>query len=226
MPPLASQHRRALSVIGLSVALVLLAGGLKIAAWAHPPIVPVKSFLPAALVASHDAVRLDHLYLTPQHGSGVAPCQAMAIRLGFAVPCPDLLPTDATISSSSCCTFGNPNVAPLFVLEDYFRAPAGYPVAEPTEIPRGHLVIVATRRTPLSSALTCEATTPAGDGPQIWAASSFWETCASRGSNKGHVILEWEVAGIAYSVSLHGDTPENRSAVTLIARHLELVQVN
>lgn len=78
----------------------------------------------------------------------------------------------------------------------------------------------------MSSALTCESTTPAGDGPQIWAGPSFWEFCASRGSDNGHVILEWELAGIAYAVSLHGDTAENRSAVTLIAGHLKLVQVN
>jgi hypothetical protein len=224
--PVALQHRRALAVIALSTTLVVVVGGWKVAAWAHPPTAAVKTSLPAALVASHDAVRLEHLYLTPQHGAGLTSCQAMAARLGFAVPCPDLLPTDATISSPICCTFGNPNVAPLFVLEDHFRAPPGYPVAEPSDIPRGHLVIVATRRTPLSAALTCESTTPAGVGPRIWANPAYWEVCAGGGSNRGHVILEWEQAGIAYSVSLHGDTPENRSAVELIARHLQLVQVN
>ena len=217
-----------MTVIGLSAVLVVAATGWKIATSAHtdPRPAAVSSSIPPALVAPRDAVRLRFLYLTPQHGSGLAACRAMAARLGFAVPCPDLLPTDATISSPSCCTFGNPNVAPLFVLEEHFRAPAGYQVAEPSDIPRGHLVIVATRRTPLSSALTCESTTPAGEGPQIWAGRSFWEVCAGSGSNNGHVSLEWELAGIAYSVSLHGDTPENRSAVTLIAGHLELVQVN
>ena len=149
----------------------------------------------------------------------------MADRLGFAVPCPDLLPSDAVISGPACCIFGNPNVPPLFVLESHFTAPTGYPPAEASSGPApGHLVIIAERRSPISSALACQTTIPDGPGPAIWGAASYWERCPGPGTNKSHVILEWDSAGIAYSVSLHGETVENRAAVALIAGGVTVVE--
>jgi hypothetical protein len=38
------------------------------------------------------------------------------------------------------------------------------------------------------------------------------------------VMLEWSVAGIVYAVSVHTDTPVNRSLALFIAQHLVLVE--
>ena len=62
------------------------------------------------------------------------------------------------------------------------------------------------------------------DGPPVAGAPSHWETCDGSGSNAGHLILVWEAAGIDYSISLHGETPENRAAIVLMAEQLTLVQ--
>ncbi len=213
-------------MIVASVALLAVAGGWKLAAY---PVVPARVALTTTVVpvptAPPDALRLPHLFLGPQNGTNFTACQEMADRLGFAVPCPGLLPVDATISGPDCCIFSNPNVAPLFVLEYHFRAPTGYPSSELSRdgIPRGHLVIIGQHLTATSSALACSATTPAGVGPPVGGASSHWETCGGSGSNAGHLILEWEAAGIDYSISLHGETPENRAAIVLMAERMTLV---
>jgi len=213
-------------VIVASVALLAVAGGWRLAAY---PVVPARVAVTTTMLpvptAPPDGLRLPHLFLTPQHGASATACQEMADRLNFAVPCPDLLPVDATISGPDCCIFSNPNVAPLFVLEFHFRAPTGYPPSELSRdgIPRGHLVIIGQHLTATSSALACSATTPAGDGPPVGGAPSHWETCGGSGSNAGHLILEWEAAGIDYSISLHGETPENRAAIVLMAEQLTLV---
>jgi len=152
-------------VIVASVALLAVAGGWRLAAY---PVVPARVAVAPTVVpmptAPPDALRLPVLFLTPQHGANTVACQEMADRLNFAVPCPDLLPVDATISGPDCCIFTNPNVSPLFVLEFHFRAPTGYQSSELSRdgIPRGHLVIIGQHLTATSSALACSATTPAG----------------------------------------------------------------
>ena len=216
-------------MIVASLALLGATAGWKIASFPHVASrIAVHASPPpayAAPAAAPDAVQLDHLFLTVQHEASIPACHTMADQLGFAVPCPNLLPTDAFISGPACCIFGNPKVAPLFVLESHFTAPAGYPPAEASSGPAtGHLVIIAERRTPIASALSCQTTISDGTGPPIWGSTSYWELCHVPGTNQGHRILEWETAGIAYSVSLHGETEENRTAIALIAVHLDLVE--
>jgi hypothetical protein len=213
-------------VIGASVALLAIVGAWKLAS--YPPVIPrvplVAKVQPAPAVPAN-AVRVQNLFLVPQLGAPVLACQKMADGLGFAVPCPELLPSDAIISDPRCCISINPRVPPLFVLEFHFRSPAGYPGAELSNdgIPRGHLVIIGQRRSAASAALACEATIPDGDGPTIDGSPSYWQRCPGPGANAGHLILEWEVGGISYSVSLHGYTEENRAAIELIAEEIQLV---
>ena len=80
-------------MIVASIALLALAGGWRLAAY---PVVPARVALTPTAVpvptAPPDALRLPHLFLTPQKGANTIACQEMADRLGFAVPCPDLLP--------------------------------------------------------------------------------------------------------------------------------------
>lgn len=214
-------------MIGASVALLAIVGAWKLAT--YPPVIPRVPLVPKVEpvpAVPDNAVRVQDLFLVPQLGAPVLACQEMADGLGFAVPCPELLPSNATISDARCCIFKIPKVPPLFVLDFHFRAPAGYPGAELSNdgIARGHLVIIGERRSAASAALACQATIPDGDGPTIDGSPSYWQRCPGPGAEAGHLILEWEVNGISYSVSLHGYTEENRAAIELIAEEIQLVE--
>jgi len=194
----------------------------------HPaPLPPGRTIV----TGSPPGLHAGHLYLTFQHGGFFKSCGAMATKLDFPLYCPDLLPTDATISGAGCCIFSNPNVAPLFVLDSHFTATEGYrgavqvPVALGTsKIPHGHLLLIAARRTAQSSALSCASPQPAGNGPDVHNLPSFFQLCPGElGGNAHHLILTWEDQGIDYSISLHGDTKDNRLALELMTLNLYLI---
>ncbi|MDQ6919107.1 MAG: hypothetical protein M3Z98_07085 [Candidatus Dormibacteraeota bacterium] len=209
-----------------SLAHLAVIGGWRLAT--YPRVAQRVALTPAEAPAPYppDAVRLPHLFLTPQKAP-VPSCQEIADRLGFPAPCPGLLPAEATISGPDCCVFHDhdPNVAPRFVLEYHFRAPAGYPSSELSGdgIPRGHLVIIGQQARAATSAVACSAPTPLDTGPPVAGSPSRWEHCSGPGSNAGHLILEWAAAGIDYSISLHGETPENRAAIVLMVERLTFI---
>jgi hypothetical protein len=169
-------------------------------------------------------VNAGDLYLRFQHGTLGPACGAMATKLDFPVACPNLLPSDATISGPDCCVVSNPEVAPLFVLESHFTATNGYPGAEPVPddaAPHGHFLLTAMRQTPESVALSCASPEALGPGPKVLGLPAFWQLCPNgSGGNAGHLMLVWENGGIEYSISLHGDSPDNRLALQLIALNL------
>jgi hypothetical protein len=88
----------------------------------------------------------------------------------------------------------------------------------------GHLLLIAARKTPRSSALSCATPQSLGAGPRVLGSPSYWQFCpGSAGGNAHHLILEWEDRGIDYSLSLHGDTADNRLAIELMAMNLTYV---
>jgi len=211
-------------VIAASLAILAVAVGWRLSTFgAVKPLVPAPA---TAYTADVTGVKAGHLYLTFQHGTLERACASMATKLDFPVACPNLLPTDTTISGADCCVFSNPRVAPLFVLESHFVTSAGYPAAEavPGDAgPHGHFLLIAMRKTPAASALSCASPEQLGTGPPVLGSPAYWQVCPSTsGGRAGHLMLVWERDGIEYSMSLHGDTPDNRLAIELMALNLTI----
>ena len=209
------------------ILIAAVLGWRLVAIYQPPPIVPGHT----VFTSGPAGVNAGRLYLAFQGGSNLKTCAALATKLNFSLFCPNLLPTDATMSGHDCCIYSNPNVAPLFVLESHFTASRGYPGAEPLPValgtskePHGHFLLIATRQSPSASALSCASPQGLGEGPQVGGQHSFWQFCpGDLGGNAHHLILAWEFDVILYSISLHGDTPDNRLAIELMALNLQLV---
>jgi hypothetical protein len=212
-----------LTVIVASLAILAAVLGWRLTTYLKPvPITPGST----TYVPQIGGVKAGHLYLTFQYGTLGQSCIELANELNFPVACPNLLPSDATISGPECCLFSNPRVAPLFVFESHFTATNGYPAAEPVPNesgPHGHFLLTAMRRTPESAALTCVSPEDLGPGPKVLGVPASWQLCpAGSGGSSGHLMLVWEIGGVEYTISLHGDSRDNRLALQLIALNLTL----
>jgi hypothetical protein len=159
-------------------------------------------------------INAGHLVLRFREYGLVRTCNRIATSLDFAIYCPNLLPTDATLSASDCCVLSSPDATPVFAMDSHFKA----------KTPPGHLLLIAIRRGSGSSALGCATPQALGEGPRVQGHPGHWLSCTeSLGDNAGHLILAWEAYGIDYSMSLHGDTPDNRLAIELMSLNLILI---
>jgi hypothetical protein len=119
----------------------------------------------------------------------------------------------------------------LFLIQEVFQGPSSYigmPQMNGSVSHVGHLNIWSTPRGTLDAAgLGCTARGRTAGTIDMKGNTAHWVTCpADRNppQDSGHVMLEWSVAGIVYAVSVHTDSPVNRSLALFISQHLVLVE--
>jgi hypothetical protein len=171
------------------------------------------------------ALVIGGVYLTPTDRAFRSRCQLAADRLGFAVPCPRLLPTSApgTAPPQLCgqrfpCGRGR---GFLFRREG-FQVPPGYLGVD--KQPQGSLEITAapTRQATGLVNLACQterriATVRVQGSRAMLVGCPGW-------SSSGQVTLRWSHAGTRISVSLQGASVVNQQLAIALATHLRLVR--
>jgi hypothetical protein len=180
-------------------------------------------YLPAPLPAGTDEVF--GVYLVPTDRAFCSRCQLAADRLGFAVPCPGLLPTSApgTALPELCgqefpCDRGRG----FFFRQEGFEVPPGYLGVD--KQPQGSLEITAFPADKPTRAvnIACEterriATVPVQGSRAVLVGCPGW-------SSSGQVTLRWWQAGALVSVSLQGAGVANQQLLIALAIHLRLVR--
>jgi hypothetical protein len=186
-------------------------------------------YLQAPLPAGTD--ELFGVYLVPTGSQLQRQCQRAADRLGFAVPCPGLLPTRSPGSAPPrvCdrrheyevdgCGKGLP-----FVLEwEGFAVPPGY--IGVGKQPLGHLIIAATKGTPRFP-LACPGERTVAT-VKVRRMPARLLRCPSNASgyslHGGGVLLRWSQRDLVVMVSLQGWTPLNERLVQTLAAHLQFM---
>lgn len=171
------------------------------------------------------ALVIGGVYLAPTDRAFRSRCQLAADRLGFAVPCPGLLPTSApgTAPPQLCgqrfpCHRGRG----FFFRREGFQVPPGY--LGVAKQPQGSLEITAapTRQAARVADLACQterriATVRVQGGRAVLVGCPGW-------SSSGQVTLRWSHAGTRISVSLQGASVVNQQLAIALGRHLRLVQ--
>jgi hypothetical protein len=170
------------------------------------------------------ALVIGGVYLTPTDRAFGSRCQLAADRLGFAVPCPGLLPTSApgTAPPQLCgqrfpCDRGRG----FFFRREGFQVPPGYLGVD--KQPQGSLEITASpSRQATVVNLACQterriATVRVQGSRAVLVGCPGW-------SSSGQVTLRWSHAGTRISVSLQGASVVNQQLAIALATHLRLVR--
>ena len=165
------------------------------------------------------------VYLAPTSAGFRARCRQAADRLGFAVPCPLLLPTLASgvrpprlCEPPGTCRRG----LVLMFQWDGFQVPVGY--RGPSEY--GTLAIVAGPARgvgPLGPPCSDERRVAA---PTVQQARAVLVTCADEGQRSswgGSMLLRWSQRGTLTVVTVYGWSELNRRLLVEVADHLRLV---
>lgn len=179
---------------------------------------------PAPLPAG--VLEVGGVYLAPTSSSFRARCRQVADRLGFAVPCPGLLPTLA------------PGVRPPRLCEepltcrrglalrfqwDGFQVPLGY--LGPPDY--GTLDIVAGPTGGAADRLARQCLDERRVAtPTMHQTRAVLATCAEEGQRSswgGTVLLRWSQRGTLMVVAVYGWNEVNRRLVVEVANHLRLV---
>jgi hypothetical protein len=173
------------------------------------------------------------VYLVPAQPS--RQCERAARLLGFAVPCPSMLPSGAPGSArADCTTYYGTASSPCvwqgaFVLEyGSFGVPPDYPAVPNlvvTGLPKG--------QPPKDSEILYFLTCPEAKHVGSTQFSTLFDTrpisaryllCPDAPPpESGQLILRWKRGGATYSVSLHGDSPTNRAVLHQIALSIQYV---
>jgi len=188
------------------------------------------------------------VYFAPIDEVLAGQCKQAGKQLGFAVPCPSLLPVPSLGTGPPRCdlpyTTEWPCVYGGFVLsQQAFDVPPDY--SELKSLNHGpHLVIAALSSEDLHQQFTerwapffCpgayrngELQTPGETFvrglPAVYiecGASYEANFFGGYSMNEGHVVLQWTRQGVTYEVSLHGHTGVNRRLAQFIADHIEYV---
>jgi hypothetical protein len=181
-------------------------------------------YLQAPLPAGTD--ELFGVYLIPTGSPLRRQCQRAADRLGFAVPCPRLLPTSlpGSVPPTLCeepypCGRGLP-----FVLDwGGFAVPPGYVGVDGQ--PMGRLVIAATRGTPRFP-LACTGERMVAT-VKVHGVPARLLHCPSNAPvyslHGGGVLLRWSQRDLVVMVSLQGRTPLNDRLVQKLAAHFQFM---
>ena len=163
-----------------------------------------------------DAVMLGGMYLVPPSPSLAPMCRTTGDLLGFAVPCPTLLPARASVDIE--------HEGGIFIVNGSFAVPPGYVgVPEGPERPdESHLVILAAASSAHLLRDFCRpaasSKTALGGRPAILVECPPGSALMSH-----HTALSWVVGGIRYAVSLHGHSALNARLDTVIADHSRLI---
>jgi hypothetical protein len=158
------------------------------------------------------------VYLVPAPGRLRRQCRQAAGRLGFAVPCPALLPAP----SRGAPPPGAGAAGSGFLLEDDgFVVPSGY-VGTYRES-AAHLAVGAARR-PTAPAVACPGARPVaaarvrGSGARLLECPPDVESL-----HRDSLLLRWRERGTVMAVSVSGHSVLHRRVVLAVAAHLELV---
>jgi hypothetical protein len=165
------------------------------------------------------------VYLVPTDRAFRARCRPAADRLGFAVPCPGLLPVPArgTARPDLCGREAPCDGGAGFILrQEGFQVPAGYFGIDKQA--QGALEITAfpARRPGGVGNLACEterriATMSVQGVRAVLVGCPGW-------SSSGQMTLRWTQAGTRISLSLQGTSEVNRRLLVALASHLRLVR--
>jgi hypothetical protein len=194
-----------------------------VACYQSPQEAAAAGYRPAPLPAG--VLVIGGVYLAPTGRAFGSRCKLAADRLGFAVPCPGLLPTSApgTAPPELCgqrfpCHRGQ---GFLFRREG-FTVPPGYLGVD--KQPQGSLEITAAPiRQPTGGVnLACQterriATVRVQGSRAVLVGCPGW-------SSSGQVTLRWSHAGTRISVSLQGASVLNQHLARALATHLRLVR--
>jgi hypothetical protein len=191
------------------------------------------------------------VYLQPQwefdpDGTLGQTCFRAARHLGFAVPCPTLLPNPGPGQDQPRCgdptSFGWTTHPPCVIQQSFFFEEAGFAIPPGygyagAGSPRSDLVIVAFRRGQHENPLE-------GLSFQCGGARTLQKVVVDRSLVRrppiggrlllcpeadvrflaGHLILRWVQGGIVYEVALYGDSQTNRDLLSAIGAGIELVE--
>jgi hypothetical protein len=166
--------------------------------------------------------------LTPTSRAFRASCQQVADRVGFAIPCPGLLPTwspdrppPQLCEDMTACERGR-----WMVHIHHFAVPSGYVGAT---YGSGVLVVVAVTAQGLAGnpALRCrnerQIATPTVQGIPAVLAACVDDPRGAYFSLGGFVLLRWSQQGTLVTVSVHGHSEVNQRLVVALADRLHLV---
>jgi hypothetical protein len=181
-------------------------------------------YRPAPLPAG--TLEVGGVYLTPTSPSFRASCRQAADRLGFAVPCPGLLPTippglppPKLCQEPSSCRRGEL----LGFTLGGFVVPAGY-VGAPGMQPYGGLEIwaaptaVAASRPPVQCQNERRIATPT-----VHHTPAVLADCPDAQGRPASVLLRWSQQGTFVLLSVLGSSDVNQRLVVTLADHLRLV---
>jgi hypothetical protein len=199
------------------------ADGRAVACYQTPEEASAAGYPPAPPPAG--ALLIGGVYLVPTDRAFRARCQPAADRLGFAVPCPGLLPIPArgTAPPDLCgreipCDRG----AGFLLRQEGFQVPPGYFGIDKQA--RGALEVTAspTRRPAGVVNFACE-TERQIDTVAVQGTRAVLVGCPGW-SPSGQMTLRWTQAGTRISVSLQGTSEVNQDLLTALATHLRLVR--
>lgn len=232
MPSQAENRPRALGVLTAVVLIVTLVvtGRVQFGTEASPS-VHVDGYELAQQAAAGDdqapppagVLELGGVSLVPASSWLRRQCRPAADRLGFAVPCPTLLPVPSPgAAPPTLCDprfLCGPEVGFLFE-EDGFMAPRGYVGVDGR--PRGRLALAAARQV-TAFPVACLGGRTVARIQVHGMRGGLFECPAEAGAHFGGVLLRWRERGVVVAVSLHGHTELNRRLVMVLAAHVELV---
>jgi hypothetical protein len=180
-------------------------------------------YRPAPLPAG--ALVIGEVYLAPTDRPFRARCRLAADRLGFAVPCPGLLPISAPgamppelCGQEAPCDRGRE----FLFRQQGFQVPPGYLGAD--KQPLGSLEITAFPAGKPTQAVNSACQTERRIASvRVQGRRAVLVGCPGW-SSSGQVTLRWTQAGVWISVSLQGASVVNQQLLIALATHLRLVQ--
>ncbi|MFL6273032.1 MAG: hypothetical protein ACJ75A_23420 [Actinomycetes bacterium] len=197
-------------------------------------VVLVVALVLAARLLARPAHELGGVRLTPTNQAFRTSCQQVADQLGFAIPCPGLLPTSPPDSpppqlceDMSACEPGR-----WMVFAHPFAVPSGYVGAlggSDTVERFGALVVVAVTAQGLAGdpALGCrnerQIATPTVQGTPAVLAACVDDPRGAHFSLGGHVLLQWSQQDTLVTISVRGHSKVNQRLVVALADQLHLV---
>jgi hypothetical protein len=210
------------------------ASGPKLLGLAVAAVVLVVALVLAARLLARPAHELGGVRLTPTNQAFRTSCQQVADQLGFAIPCPGLLPTwppdsppPQLCEDMSACERGR-----WMVFAHPFAVPSGYVGAlggSDTVERFGALVVVAVTAQGLAGdpALGCrnerQIATPTVQGTPAVLAACVDDPRGAHFSLGGHVLLQWSQQDTLVTISVRGHSKVNQRLVVALADQLHLV---
>jgi hypothetical protein len=144
-----------------------------------------------------------------------------------ACPSADLGPKQGGSDCVENSAAGNPAAPDQY---DTFTFQQNDMALPPTYVGTGsaasHLWVIGIRdnSTLYRARTNCDAVGSSESGPTISGQTSTWIECMTGNAmHSGHTLLRWQVEGISYVVSLHGQDSLNREVVAALASHLAYV---